>query len=211
MPRELLLQEIKNSGPPVSLHLCHLTHSHLVPRGWQSRTWSHCCAGSDLSDSMSPCLQECPQPRCSTQGHGLVCVGLVGGWQHTQSHQCLRSNHRCCIRPAWPRDLGTSVTHRPTDLSKINLPGHVGCRHGSPAEQIPGTARDPSPLEMPPPLTLPAASPEIQRVSKDGHHVDKRLLTLARLKHAQKKSSNGMMCWAGSWRGAPLDPRDCPP
>lgn len=103
------------------------------------------------------------------------------------------------------------MTHRPTDPSKINLPGHVGHRHSSPAEQMPGTVRDPSPLETPPPPTLPAASPEIQRVSKDGHHVDRRLLTLARLKHAQKKSSNGMMCRVGGGRGAPLDPGDCPP
>ena len=109
------------------------------------------------------------------------------------------------------RAQGTLTNASACGPSKINLPRARGAqaRHPSGAG-IRHRAQTPAPLETPPPPSLPAASPEIRRMSKDGHHLNRRFLTLALLKQAQKKSSNGMMGRAGGQARSPPRPRRCP-
>lgn len=109
------------------------------------------------------------------------------------------------------RQQGTLTKASACGPSKINLSCACGVRARHPSGAgVRHRAQTPAPLETPPPPSLLAASPEIRRVSKDGHHLNRPFLTLALLKQAQKKSSNGMMGRAGGPVQSPPRPRRCP-
>lgn len=86
--------------------------------------------------------------------------------------------------------------HPHTAHPKLTFHVHVGHGQTIPPAQTSGTWRKPHQRRLPR-HPFRQLLPEIRKVSKDGHRLNRWLLTLALLKQAQKKSSNGMMGRAG--------------